>query len=304
MPEPLTVRPSTWRALLRPRMLLLLVIALTAAALCARLGLWQWHRALERSAAAERHAVAEVAAAGPVGLGSLVAPQSPMPGDDVGRTVWARGTYEASGQRLVRGRALDGEVGYLVLTPLRVADDGTGGDSWADLSGQPVLAVVRGWVAAPSDAPGLAVPAGEVQVTGWLQSAEATSGQVAPDNPGGPPLTDAIAPSALVNDWGGPIWDGYLVLTASDPAQVAASDGGPAALPRPVIEGGSGLNLQSLFYAIEWAVFALFALAFYVRLARDELAVERGAPAPPGSGGPPVVRPPRGQDAGIAGLPG
>ncbi|WP_425954983.1 SURF1 family protein [Xylanimonas sp. McL0601] len=304
MPEPIPARPSTWRVLLRPRMLVVLLVALAVAAVCVRLGVWQWHRAVERATAADRAAAAEAASAGPVGLGSLVRPQAPMPGDDVGRAVWATGTYEADGQQLVTGRALSGELGYLVLTPLRVSDDGTGGASWADLSGAPVLPVVRGWVASPSDAPGLAVPAGQVRVTGWLQAGESTTGAVVPANPGGPPLTDSIATSALVNQWGGPIWDGYLVLTASAPGQVPVADDGPAALPRPVLEEGTGINLQSLFYAIEWAVFAVFALAFYVRLARDELTAERGvrARSPGGAAPPPPAR--RGEDAGIAGLPG
>ncbi|WP_245993145.1 hypothetical protein [Xylanimonas allomyrinae] len=77
-----------------------------------------------------------------------------------------------------------------------------------------------------------------------------------------------------------------------------------------MLEDGTGLNIQSLFYAIEWGVFALFALAFYGRLARDELLAERGGPAPAGGGGQPPSdgvrgpRPRRGEDAGIAGLPG
>ncbi|QAY71804.1 SURF1 family protein [Xylanimonas protaetiae] len=283
-------------------MLVALLVALAVAAGCVQLGIWQWHRATERAAAAARVAEADAASSGPVGLGTLVAPQAPMPGDDVGRAVWVTGTFDDDAQLLVAGRALDGAVGYLVLTPLRVTDDGTGGASWAGLSGAPVLPVVRGWVASPDDAPGLAAPHGEVRVTGWVQAGESVSGEVAPANPGGPPLTHDIATSALVNDWGGPIWDGYLVLTASDPAQVDAASGGPALVPRPQVEGGSGLNLQSLFYALEWTIFAVFALAFYVRLARDEVRSERAVLAAGAAGGPRPRR--RGDDPGIAGLPG
>ncbi|PZR55495.1 SURF1 family protein [Xylanimonas oleitrophica] len=277
-----------------------LVVAVLAVALCVRLGIWQLDRAYERADLSEQHAAAEVGAQ-PVGLGTLVAPQSAMSGDVVGRSVWVSGTYEPEGQMLVEGRALDGRTGYLVLTPLRVDDDGTGGASWADLSGSPVLPVVRGWVPSASDAPGLAVPTGQVRITGWLQAGEATSGRPAPaPAPGGPPVTDAISTASLVNLWGGPIWDGYLVVTGSQPPQVAAADGGPAALPRPVVEG-AGVNLQSLFYAVEWWVFGLFALALWVRLARDELAAARAGAEQPGGTAP---RPRRGKDAGIAGLPG
>ena len=70
----------------------------------------------------------------------------------------------------------------------------------------------------------------------------------------------------------------------------AMADGGPAQLPRPTIEGGTGLNLQNLFYALQWWVFGGFAVLLWVRLVRDEAA-----------GG---KRRARGEDAGIAGLPG
>ena len=51
------------RAAVRPRMLVLLVLLLAAAALCARLGAWQLDRAqVHGAAAAERHTAELVAA--------------------------------------------------------------------------------------------------------------------------------------------------------------------------------------------------------------------------------------------------
>jgi cytochrome oxidase assembly protein ShyY1 len=277
----------------------ILLLILLAAAVCARLGVWQLDRAYERAQLAAQQEAAEARAGGPAGLGELLLPQTAFPGELVGREVWATGTYGPEGQLLVTGRSLDGRTGYLVLTPLRVSDDGTGGASWASLSGAPVLPVVRGWVESADDAPGLAVPDGEVRVTGWLQASESTSDAPAPDNPGGPPLTDSIATGALVNAWGGPIYSGYVVLTSSDPAQVAPADGGPAPLPRPVIEGGEGVNLQNVFYALQWWVFGVFAFALWVRLVRDEMTGgrRRGSRRGRGADDDPV-------GAGIAGLPG
>src|SRR5690606_31769992 len=149
------------------------------------------------------------------------------------------------GQLLVEGRALDGRVGYLVLTPLRVTDDGTQGASWAELSGAPVLPVVRGWVATPEQGAALEPPAGVVRVTGYLQASEA-AGQ------GGsaPGLTDSVSTGALVNEWGGPIYSGYLVLRSSDPEQPPAavrrssrarrSRAGPGSAGRTCSTPGSG----------------------------------------------------------------
>jgi cytochrome oxidase assembly protein ShyY1 len=254
-------------------MLAILLILLAAAAVCGRLGVWQIDRAYERANLAAEQEAAEAAAAAPAALGELVAPQEAFPGELVGREARVVGTYETDGQMLVAGRSLDGVDGYLVLTPLRVSDDGTGGASWASLSGPPVIPVVRGWVESATPGPGaLEVPEGDVEVTGWLQASESTarSGEL-PANPGGPPLTQDIASSALANTWTGPIFTGYLVLTSSDPAQTAAAEGGPAPLPRPVLEGGADVNLQNFFYALQWWVFGLFAFTLWVRLVRDEM---------------------------------
>lgn len=303
MPSPPAARRSFWAVATQPRLIGILLLFLLAAGVCGRLGVWQLDRAYERAELAAQQEAAEAAAAAPVGLGEVLPPQTPFPGELVGREVQVTGTFEPDGQVLVAGRSLDGRSGYLVLTPLRVTDDGTGGASWSDLSGPPVVPVVRGWVDSPDPgAAALDVPDGEVRVTGWLQASESTQDGAPPlpANPGGPPLVDSVSTAALVNDWGGPIYSGYVVLTTSDPAQVATADGGPAALPRPVIEGGTDVNLQNFFYALQWWVFGLFAVALWVRLVRDEMAGGRREKSHRG---------PRGDDedpvgTGIAGLPG
>lgn len=292
-------RRSFWAVARQPRMVVILLLLLLAAAVCARLGVWQLDRAYERASLAAEQEAAEEAAQGPAGLGTLLPPQSTFPGELVGREVWVSGTYEQQGQTLVAGRSLDGRTGYLVLTPLRVSDDGTGGESWESLSGAPVLPVVRGWVASADDARALVVPEGEVRVTGWLQASESTTDAALPASSGGVAVTDSISTAALVNTWGGPIYTGYVVLTSAEPAQAAAAEGGPALLPRPVIEGGTGVNLQNAFYALQWWVFGLFAVALWLRLVRDEMAGGRREASHRGEGdrdGDPV-------GAGIAGLP-
>lgn len=253
---------------LRPRMLVLLVVFLLAAAVCARLGVWQLDRAQARGELAAEHAAAELASQGPEGLGSLLAPQTTFPGDLVGRQGWVEGEYDPAGQLLVAGRAHDGQEGFLVLTPLRVSEDGTGGESWADLSGAPILPVVRGWVPADPTDESAAVPAdqlvppqGTITLTGYLQASEAKGYA---DLPAG--QTDSISSAALANEWGGPIYAGYLVVVSSDPAQ----DPSLALLDRPSIEGGEGLDLQNLFYALQWWIFGAFAVALWLRTVRDE----------------------------------
>ncbi|WP_249667322.1 SURF1 family protein [Cellulomonas fengjieae] len=238
-------RPPTTllRAAVRPRMLLLLVVLLTAAALCARLGAWQLDRAQVHGAAtAERHA-AELAAAPAVPIDDVLEPQTTFVGDLVGRKVAVSGSYDATGQLLVTGRAHDGTTGLLVLTPLRTPDGA-------------VLPVVRGWVATPADAD--APPAGSVDVTGYLQASEQAGAGVRDGQ------TDAISSAELLNSWGGPIYTGYLVLSTPEPAP-----GGPALLDPPT-KPGTGLNIQNLAYAAQWWIFGGFAVLLWLRMVRDE----------------------------------
>ena len=239
-------RPPTTmlRAAVRPRMLLLLVLLLAAAALCARLGAWQLDRAqVHGAAAAERH-TAELVAAPAVPLDDVLVPQTTFTGDLVGRKVVVTGTYDADGQLLVTGRAHDGTTGLLVLTPLTTTDGA-------------VLPVVRGWVATPADAD--APPVGTVDVTGYLQASEQAGTGVADGR------TDAISSAELLNSWGGPIYTGYLVVSASDPAQ-----SGSVALLDPPTKPGAGLNIQNLAYAAQWWIFGAFAVLLWLRLVRDE----------------------------------
>ncbi|GAA2719681.1 SURF1 family protein [Cellulomonas aerilata] len=234
---------SLLRAAVRPRMLVLLVVLLVAAALCARLGVWQLDRAHVRAQAGQ---AAGQEAPGPVPLDEVLAPQTTFDGGVQTRPVTATGTYEADRQLVVEGRVVDGRPAYLVLTPLRV--DGA------------VLPVVRGWVSSPDDDAALAVPDGEVVVTGYLRASE-QSGTLDP----GAGTTDAISSAQLVNVWGGPIYSGYLALTDAQPAQPS----GPTPLPPPVADEG-GWDLRNLGYAAQWWIFGLFALGLWVRMVRDE----------------------------------
>ncbi|HWB36228.1 MAG TPA: SURF1 family protein [Rugosimonospora sp.] len=240
-------RTALWRVAVRPRMLGLLALLLAAAVVCGLLGAWQLDRARERGEAAQRARQASLAAAAPVPLDSVLAPQTAFPGDAVGRKVSVTGTYEADGQLLVTGRAHDGATGSLVLTPLRV---GTG-------AGAAVLPVVRGWLPAggTADPP----PGGPVSVVGYLQAGESAGAGIAGTT------TDAISPAELLHVWDGPIWSGYLVLASSSPSQPSG-----LALLDPPTPTETGPNLQNLLYAVEWFVFGGFAVFIWWRAVLDE----------------------------------
>ncbi|MBO9554241.1 MAG: SURF1 family protein [Cellulomonas sp.] len=252
-------------------MIVLLVVFLAAAAVCARLGAWQLDRAQVRGAKAEDRHVAELVAAPPVPLADVLTPQTSFRGDMVSRKVAVTGTYDAAGQVLVGDRAHDGVTGYLVVTPLREP-------------GGAVLPVVRGWVATPSDAD--VPPAGDVALVGYLQASEqAGDGVHLGDGASSAGRADAVSSAELLNVWGGPIYTGYLVVASSDPAQ-----SGAVVLLDPPRKPGAGLNLQNLAYAAQWWLFGGFAVLLWLRLVRDEAAgVRPGHPgAEPTAAGPPT----------------
>lgn len=263
-------RVPFWRAAVRPRSLVLLLVLLAATLVCGRLGTWQLDRAQVHGAAQAERRQQELVAAPPVPLTEVLAPQTPFSGDLIGRKVAVSGTFDAAEQLLVDGRAHDGRPGALVLTPLRTADGA-------------VLPVVRGWVAQDADAD--RPPAGPVDVVGYLQVSEEAGSGIADGR------TDAISSAELLNVWQGPIWTGYLVLASSEPAQAPS-----LALLDPPRRPGSGLNVQNLAYAVQWWVFGLFCAALWIRLVRDDAA---GEPRPgQAADGPPIPERRPGTDAG------
>lgn len=242
-PEPIRVTGTMFRrAALTPRMLGLLLVFLAIAAVCARLGVWQLDRAVQRAEINEAARVAQQQDAPATPLGDVLAPRATFPGDLVGTKVEVTGRFDGE-TLLVPGRiGPEGDVGFLVLDRF-VASDGTG-----------VLPVVRGWVAEPA-APDPA--AGEVTLQGFLQAGESFERADLPEGQVG-----AIAPGQLVNLWGGPMYTGYLVV--DEPV-----DAGLDRLPPPTLPGG-GLNLQNLAYALQWWIFGGFAVLLWSRLVRDE----------------------------------
>ncbi len=255
-----TSHRSFLQAASQPRMLVLLVVFLVIAMGCAGLGRWQLDRAFERAQLANEQQRREVESGGPTSIGEVLAPQQKFPGELIGRTITVAGIFEPE-RFYVMNRAVDEELGYVVVSGLRVSDDGLDGHSWADLSGAPVLPVVLGWAATLDEAEQVQIPDGQVALRAYLQGPEAS----------GPPPDDAsrissISSAQLINYWGGPIYSAYAVLAESDPAVSSAL----TLLPRPQIDGGGpGMNLRNLFYAVEWWVFGGFAVALWIRMVRD-----------------------------------
>lgn len=207
------------------------------------LGLWQMQVFTEEG----NRGVEERARQAPVQLASVLTPEG-IDGDAYGKPVIVHGTYLDGRQILIP----TGES-FRILDALRL-DDGR------------VLPVVRGL--APSSAI-VPAPTGQVQHTGLLLPGEGDAEGAAPGQ------LRSVRMPLLVQLWDDPLVPGFVTLSAADSAAQGLAQA-PVQLPE-----GQG-SFQNGGYALQWWVFAAFALWMAVRIAhtighRDALAREASA---------------------------
>ena len=234
------------RLLATPKWLGVTVLLLAVALGCLWLGSWQWTRAHPLVAPSS-------SATGPaVALSAVYAPGEGVPASAVGKPVAMTGRYDGSAQLLVPRESADGRSVFWVLTPLRFADGS-------------VIPVVRGSTTEPGGSQ-LAPPEGRVSVTGTLAAPESDSLRaMAPDV-----LPDgqvAIVSSAeLLSLWQGDLYQGFAFLDHQRPASALSP------VPPPLATPDRGLSLRSFAYAIQWWLFAAFAVFFWWRMLQAEWA--------------------------------
>jgi cytochrome oxidase assembly protein ShyY1 len=208
--------------------------AFALAALCVRLGFWQWHRMEDKKieqALIERHLGGD-----PVPVTSILRPGQPVAEEDEWTRVTATGHFDAAKQVTVKFTTREGRSGADVVTPLRM-ENGR------------VLLVNRGWMATentnarPMNIP--APPAGRVTVEGWLRpDNDADENAVVPVDG----QVRAIASRGLREHIGRELLPGFVNL--QEPQDTALSPE-----PRPHVS-----HYLNLFYALQWWFFA--GLAF------------------------------------------
>lgn len=252
--EPCSQRDTIGRVLAllrRPAWAIGALVAAVAVVGFARLGVWQLER-LDGRRALNARAAAHLAGP-PRALDDVLG----SGGDVEYRRVEATGTFEPAAEVLVAPRARDGQPGFDVVTPLRLAD------------GRALL-VDRGWVPFAVEAPPVSEappPEGEVTVTGWLRRTAAAV-RWTPQAGGPVEQTSDVDPTLLGDQVGAPlVQDAYLV------AQTGAARG---ELPRSVTEPVVDDEGPHLSYAVQWFLFAaVVAIGFPVlvrRAARDDRA--------------------------------
>lgn len=236
------------RTALQPRWLALLGLVLVVVVAFGWLGSWQLD--VSRSKA-QRETLEEIESTPAQPVQDVVAPHTPFTGAMVGRKVSASGRYDPQGQVLVARRRLGNEVGFWVLTPLVVDDGGTR------------LPVVRGFTTSDSAPP---PPPGPVTIQGPLQPQEGP-----PDDPMVLPegQLGSVDLSTLVNVWPGELYNGFIFATSESPAPADVTAGRLQRIPPPG-PGGEGITWRNFAYAIQWWIFAAFALYLWWRMVRDD----------------------------------
>ncbi|MFD5866245.1 SURF1 family cytochrome oxidase biogenesis protein [Agromyces sp. NPDC127015] len=251
-------RRAVVRMMLRPRWIAALVAALAVAAGFALLGQWQIERAVEQAVVIERPTEQVLPFDG------IAEPDSPTRQAVTAQRVEVTGTYVPGDTVIVEGRLNDGVLGYWAVAHLEVAEAPAGG-----------LPIALGWAA---DEPTVRAAIDEfeagldgstrVSVVGRFLPTEAP---VPPDTDDDPFAMNTVAVAQLINLWADyddrPVYFGYV--TASDP--VAGLD----AISSPPPEQTTELNWLNVFYAVEWVVFAGFAIYLWYRLVRDAVERER-----------------------------
>ncbi|WP_233193354.1 SURF1 family protein [Cryobacterium sp. Y29] len=257
--------------MLRPRWVAALLLALGIAAAFALLGHWQLERAIESGVVVER-ATEQVKP-----LAEVAQPDGGVTQIATGQMVATEGAWVAGDETLITTRFNGGVEGFWVVSHFRT-------DTAAS------IAVARGW--APDRATAEAVIAElqtepqntPVALTGRFLTGEAPE---LPDPEGDSMELTKVAPSALINLWADftdeSVYSAYIV-SADAPAGLDLIDS-------PIPQVDQSLNWLNIFYAIEWVVFAGFAVFFWYRLVRDawereqeEAALEDVAAGAPSTG--------------------
>lgn len=227
------------RTALQPRWLGLLGLLVVLLYAFGRLGLWQWSVADQQEGA---QALQVQAAQPAVPLASYLRPHSAFPPQGSGRMVRAQGEYVGSDQFLVPQRYLSGRPGYWVMTPLRTSEGA-------------LLPVLRGWVADPAQAD--QPDPGPVTVTGTLAPGESPAPQA--ELPSG--QLGSVDLGVLANTWSGELYNAFVFAVEEQPA---VTGGTVAKVPPPPLTR-EGVDWRNVGYALQWWVFAGFAVYMYLR---------------------------------------
>ncbi|MCG2621733.1 SURF1 family protein [Arthrobacter sp. I2-34] len=240
---------------LKPRWIAALVLALAVSWVFVLLSQWQF--SASQSEAPPPPSATETVHP----LTAVFKPGTPMMATTADQMVSFSGRFVPDKQVLVKNRLHEGRQGYWVVSAFAV-------DGVKSAAGEQVMIpVVRGWVAAPGDA--APAPAGRADVVGRLLPTEGPEPELSV-----PGQVPTLSVAELINVWDMPGYSGFVAgiklgIDGADPASQPAGTGMAAVAVGPQPQQ-TPVNWLNIFYAVEWIVFAGFAVFLWWRLVADD----------------------------------
>ena len=217
---------------------------------------WQWHRLSDRQVVNVQ--IQSQIDKAPIGLSEIISDDSQsrnVPAGSQWRTVEMTGVWLKAEQVLVRKKSLESNLGFWVVTPLKLTD-GT------------VIVINRGWTAAANsavDSPVVAeLPSGTIEVLGRVRDIQERTKPAPTDLPEG--QVDRIIPMEIVNS-PSTVSNVYVEMTASRPESKSSDI---RTLPEPEVTEGAHRS-----YAIQWLFFEIMTIIGWVILVRNEVKDQR-----------------------------
>ena len=259
------------RLALKPRWLGFLALVLLLVTAFVMLSAWQIDRAQSKSQQADNP---ELAVAKP--FNDIMEAQGPMPGYLADQRVTISGHFLPDQQVVIDDRYLNRTKGYWVVTMFAPDDPQFAQAADTDqLESKPVaIPVVRGWTEDLETAK--ASTASDKDVTLDARIAPVEGPLDTKDLPEG--VVRSISTSQIVNLFDVYTYSAFLFPQEKPEVGIGGDQLSYVPYQEPQDEG---FDLQSAFYALEWIVFAVFAVYIWFRLLRDEYnALRREDQAP------------------------
>lgn len=236
---------SVWTVARQPRWIGALVATLAIAAAFVLLSQWQIARSIEQATVIDRNT--EVV----VPLEKVAKPQRGVTSASAGQRVEVEAVIVPEDSSVISGRLNHGDEGYWVT-------------GHAVTSAGASLAIAAGWTESRDDAVAAASLLSDSGALPGTLVGRYLPSEGSYDDDFETGERSAMAVATLLNEWAvapDTVYGGYLIL--DEPiAGLEQIDS-----PEPSTE--VSLNWLNVFYAIEWVVFAGFALYLWYRLVRD-----------------------------------
>lgn len=211
----------------------------------------------------------------------VLQPHDPLSMTEADTVVEATGSYVQGSTYLVENKLKDGAEGYWLVS-LFVPDDSQQVSTSLG-EGPRGIVVARAWTPT-AEIP--AEPTGTVTIAGRVVGNDTplTSKDVSEENRGKGRVLASANSSYLTNVWNAALFNGILTLDSESSGATPLTDQGTIAATATLLDSSGVLqpiraeqvtdetvDWLNIFYALEWLVFAGFALYLWYRLLKDSV---------------------------------